>query len=86
MIQSKLDEMWAALAAYQLKADADGHGKSWATMCKERTAGAAFAAALDPTGDAAAFAAAYAAALDAAANEGAQKAIDAVKESQHDAE
>ncbi len=26
---TKLDEMWAALAAYQPQADAAGHGESW---------------------------------------------------------
>ena len=53
----KLEEMWAALAAYQPQADAAGHGATWAAMCKERTAAAAYAAA----------AAAYAAAAYAAA-------------------
>jgi hypothetical protein len=37
----KLNEMWAALAAYQNKADADGHGWSWALMCSEKTKAAA---------------------------------------------
>ena len=41
---SKLEEMWAALAAYQPQADAAGHGATWAAMCKERTAAAAYAA------------------------------------------
>jgi hypothetical protein len=63
----KVKEMWEALTAYQPQADAAGHGATWAAMCKERTAGAAFAA------DAAACAAGagnYAAAdaADAAAN------------------
>jgi hypothetical protein len=67
---TKLDEMWEALAAYQQQADAAGHGKSWALMCKKKTyaaiddaadAAAAYAAAY---ADAAAYAAAYA---DAAA-------------------
>ena len=38
---SKLEEMWAALAAYQPQADAAGHGATWAKMCKEKTAKAA---------------------------------------------
>jgi len=41
---SKLDEMWEALAAYQPQADADGHGKSWAKMCREKNTAAAYAA------------------------------------------
>jgi len=41
---NKLNEMWAALAAYQPKADAEGHGDTWATMCRGRTSGAARAA------------------------------------------
>ena len=44
MRQSKLEEMWAALTAYQPQADAAGHGDSWAKMCKERTVAAARAA------------------------------------------
>lgn len=32
-----LAEMWRELEAYQPQADADGHGKSWAKMCEERT-------------------------------------------------
>jgi hypothetical protein len=68
----KLDEMWAALAAYQDKADARGHGESWALMCSDRTKDAVKAAAkddyydgyrLEPTTAAkAAYAAAYGAA------------------------
>jgi hypothetical protein len=41
---NKLDEMWTVLAAYQPKADAEGHGETWATMCQERTSGAAMSA------------------------------------------
>jgi hypothetical protein len=41
----KVEEMWAALAAYQPRADAAGHGLSWARMCKEKTVEAAVAAA-----------------------------------------
>ena len=52
-----LNAMWDALARYQQFADADGHGKTWAAMCKERTEDAAEAA-----GDAA-----WAAEADAAA-------------------
>jgi hypothetical protein len=37
-----LAEMWAALAEYQEQADKDGHGESWAKMCRERTANAAW--------------------------------------------
>jgi hypothetical protein len=44
-MNDKLNEMWTALAAYQFKADADGHGESWALMCSERTTAAAYAAA-----------------------------------------
>jgi hypothetical protein len=40
-----LTEMWAALESYQPQADADGHGDSWRTMCRERTEGASWAAA-----------------------------------------
>ncbi len=80
---SKLDEMWAALEAYQPKAIADGHGDSWRVMCKERT-WAATAKAYDatPIGSAAAWAAlsAAAAAVDTAADRDAQEAIDAIKE------
>jgi hypothetical protein len=38
----KLNEMWTALTAYQTKADADGHGESWAQMCSEKTEIAAY--------------------------------------------
>jgi len=37
-----LEPMWAALAKYQLYADADGHGDSWRRMCSERTVKAAW--------------------------------------------
>jgi hypothetical protein len=40
-----LAEMWAALEEYQPMADRDGHGESWAKMCRQRTEGAALAAA-----------------------------------------
>ena len=39
-----LTPMWDALARYQPYADADGHGKTWAAMCSERTKQAAEAA------------------------------------------
>ena len=38
---TKLDEMWAALEAYQPQAIAAGHGDSWSKMCSEKTADAA---------------------------------------------
>jgi hypothetical protein len=40
-----LAEMWAALADYQPMAERDGHGESWARMCRDRTQEAAYAAA-----------------------------------------
>jgi hypothetical protein len=81
---TKLDEMWAALAAYQPQADAAGHGQSWAKMCSEKTAyAAAYAAYAAAAADVAASYAAdasYAAAADvAAADRWAQKAIDRIK-------
>ena len=65
----KLNEMWAAFEAYQSKAHADEHGKSWRLMCKERTGLAAWAAYLAaPEGSAAQQAAGAAdVAVDAAA-------------------
>ena len=84
---TKLEEMWAALAAYQPQADAAGHGPSWARMCKEKTVEAAYCAAAaavnadaDATAavaDAAAVAATYAADA-AAAKKWAQRAIDRI--------
>ncbi len=41
-MSEKLAEMWVAMQAYQPKADADGHGASWAKMCRLRTADAAW--------------------------------------------
>jgi hypothetical protein len=69
----KLDKMWTALAAYKNKADAAGHGKSWALMCNEKTKKAAKAASkaadncvayklVSTTASKAAYAAAYSAA------------------------
>jgi hypothetical protein len=40
-----LAEMWRELSEYQPQADRDGHGESWARMCRERTERAAYAAA-----------------------------------------
>ena len=54
---AKLEEMWAALAAYQPQADAAGHGDSWAKMCSSKTAYAAFADAAAYAAEAAAYAA-----------------------------
>lgn len=73
---TKLDEMWAALAAYQPQADAAGHGETWARMCSEKK----YVVARDAAYSAYAVAAysAYAAA-DAAAVAWAQKAIDKIK-------
>jgi hypothetical protein len=42
-MSDKLNEMWTALAAYQPKAVADGHGESWALMCSERNKDATYA-------------------------------------------
>ncbi len=36
--EGKVNEMWAALKAYQPTADTDGHGETWALMCSEKTA------------------------------------------------
>jgi len=44
---SRLAEMWEALSAYQPRADAEGHGKSWALMCSEKTREAADVAAYE---------------------------------------
>jgi hypothetical protein len=44
---TKIDEMFAAFTAYQPSADRDGHGKSWARMCNEKTVEAADEAAAD---------------------------------------
>ena len=40
-MSAKLDEMWAALEAHKPKPK---YAKAWATMCKERTKAAAWAA------------------------------------------
>jgi hypothetical protein len=42
----KLEGMWVALTAYQPRADAAGHGKSWAAMCSSKTAADAADAAM----------------------------------------
>ena len=44
---TKLDEMWTALADYQSIADDEGHGESWADMCRLRTVEAAEASRAD---------------------------------------
>jgi hypothetical protein len=56
-----LAEMWRELSEYQPRADRNGHGESWAEMCKERTSRAAWDAARDAA-RAAAWVAAWAAA------------------------
>ena len=43
----KLTEMWEALLAYLPQAKSDGHGESWESMCRERKAKSANAAAKD---------------------------------------
>ena len=86
-MSGKLDEMWAALEAYQPKADADGHGASWARMCRLRTADAAWAAwdgawAAPDMGKApaaAAMAASWALAHEPSADHSARIAIKALK-------
>jgi hypothetical protein len=57
----KVKEMWEALTAYQQQADDAGHGATWLAMCEERTADAAYCAAVDEAAYAADEAAAYAA-------------------------
>ena len=79
---SKLDEMWAALLAYLPQAISNGHGKSWAKMCSERTTHAADyaatrAAAAAYDADTAAYVAAYVAACAAVAVAAAADAADA---------
>jgi hypothetical protein len=81
MNANNLNEMWAALLAYLPQAMANGHGDSWAKMCSEKTADAAYAA--SAAASAAIYAATYAtyaAAADAsdAAGVWAQKAIDCI--------
>jgi hypothetical protein len=73
----KVKEMWEALTAYQPQADAAGHGATWARMCKERTAAAAYCAAVDEAAADVAFAAANA--VDEAA--AAEATADAYAES-----
>ena len=72
---TKVEEMWAALTAYQPQADVAGHGESWAKMCKERTAEAAADAA---AADAAAGAFADAAAAAYVTEKWAQRAIERI--------
>jgi len=81
---NKLNEMWTALAAYKPQADAEGHGKTWAAMCKEKTFGnawsayAAYASAAKAAGDAGNAAYAAEAACDTAGD--AKAAADAYAE------
>jgi hypothetical protein len=74
----KLDEMWAALAAYQPKADAEGHGDTWAKMCKEKTSDAARAAWSAADAYAKATASAETAVAAKAADKSVQSAIDRI--------
>jgi hypothetical protein len=94
-MNSKVNEMWAALSADQTRADAAGHGESWALMCSERNAGAAFAAFAADAADAAdaTYAAAWAAAAAAAYTAAAadikycvQHAIDHINKAQGETE
>ncbi len=36
-MKATINEMWDALKAYQVQANADGHGKSWQTACQTKT-------------------------------------------------
>ena len=63
---NKIEEMWEALAAYQVQADIAEYGQLWAVMCSEKTVHAAVDAAYAAAYAAAAYAA-YAAAYAAAA-------------------
>jgi YD repeat-containing protein len=80
-----LELMWQELESYKEQANTNGHGKSWARMCKERTESAAVAAAVDVAAAAAAReAAAWASeavryALDVAGPARANSAIDAIR-------
>jgi hypothetical protein len=78
---TKVKEMWEALTAYQQQADAAGHGKSWARMCKEKTAyyAAYYAADAARSAEAADYAADAAdAAADADAEKWVQRAIERI--------
>lgn len=81
-----LNKMWAALKKYQLYADADGHGESWAVMCKERTEEVAAVAAMYAAAAYSAAAAAGAAGAVAVAGSGANaegwsdRAIDRIEQ------
>jgi hypothetical protein len=97
-MNDKLNEMWTALAAYQMQADADGHGKSWALMCSEKTEDAANSAWYAKGDGACAYAdaASYAAEAAAAAGDSdtytvsikyyAQQAIDHITKAQGETE
>jgi hypothetical protein len=41
-LTKQLDLMWATLEEYQEQANYDGHGESWARMCKDRTGESAY--------------------------------------------
>jgi hypothetical protein len=41
-LTKQLDLMWAALGEYQEQANSEGHGKSWARMCKDKTGESAY--------------------------------------------
>ena len=73
----KLNEMWTALAAYQDKADAAGHGESWAMMCSEKTEDAANSAWYAERGSAYAGLASHAAEAAASYAAQAESAADA---------
>jgi hypothetical protein len=79
----KLNEMWAALTAYQAKAEESIHGYTWSRMCSLRTEGAAntaaYAAKHSPYASSKAVSAAYAAAKAAAS---ADAAIDYITKAQ----
>jgi hypothetical protein len=36
-VKLTINDMWDALKAYQVQANADGHGKSWQTACQTKT-------------------------------------------------
>lgn len=82
---SKIDEMWAALEAHKPRPE---YAEAWATMCRERTIGAANeaegAAMLAENGDAevAAWLAANALRAIRESNDWADRAIDAIREVQ----
>jgi len=36
-VKATINDMWDALKAYQVQANADGHGKSWQIACQTKT-------------------------------------------------